>query len=77
MKLLIFVIATYSVLSAVHSINTYCAEYAYIAEIGGCTRYNCGVKLSNGEITTAATPVIGQRVCHKQRQDFNFRWIGF
>lgn len=77
MKLLIFVIATYSVLSAVHSINTYCAEYAYIAEIGGCNRNDCGVKLSNGEITSAATPVIGQRVCYKRGRDFNFKWIGF
>lgn len=77
MKLLIFVIAVYAVLSLVHSVDTSCAEYVHIAEIGGCNRNDCGVKLSNGEITTERAPVIGQRVCHKQRQDFNFKWIGF
>lgn len=43
-------------------------ECSEIISIGGCNRYECGVRMSNGSKERVPTPVIGERVCHD-------RWI--
>lgn len=77
-KLIIFLSMLYLVASlATSTMEVRCAEYSEIVEIGGCNKYECGVRLKNGRISRQSTPVIGQIICLRNETigEFKFLWF--
>jgi hypothetical protein len=55
--------------------QTYCAEKKTVAEIGGCGKYYCGVKYTDGTFGHESLPVVGQMFCKKYKSKLPWRYI--
>lgn len=52
----------------VKSVEDHCVN---VVEIGGCNKYSCGVRMSDGSIDRMGTPVIGEQKCFN-RLEYRF-----
>lgn len=80
MKWFIFLFLLYGMASCVKSLPDYeCSYYATVKEIGGCNRYHCGVRFTDGSIDKIESPVVGQTICRGTRQisEFKWKWLWF
>lgn len=55
--------------------DTVCLKSREIAEIGGCHKYECGVRYTDGSFGREQAPVIGQVKCTNYGSKVEWLWI--
>lgn len=79
MKFFLFIVIFVSYLVYFERINKdrtiVCTDLRTVAEVGGCHRYECGVKFTDGTFGEVRSPVVGKRYCFKYRSTKPWRYI--